>query len=333
MILKTCAMRSTNQVEFDESFIKFITFSPDCCELAMVTGKYLVLIAPWIQGEEYYASERSKFINSLADTDQHRPFQLTPIGENDYKIKIKHSIDGENYTYEMNFSTDNSGELRSIENSLSTGISMGVGLSTDGRFLHSGNIDCFTKSEQLTAREQEQLLEYQNVYVLPPRNLFKYEEPKESCTYMRTYIGMAWDGYDIVFDPYVSYDDLDECNGKICTDGVYRYFVQNEYPYFVGCFRGSNFELPEYVQAMESCHHKKESETYHEEAGDHERSISDLVSIENGKIATFVKHAYEKISVLLEDKESKSKSIGKYFLNLNKATQNYCHNHGVVDKA
>ncbi len=32
--------------------------------------------------------------------------------------------------------------------------------------------------------------------------------------------------------------DLDECNGKT-VDGSYRYYITKNYPYILGCFRGS----------------------------------------------------------------------------------------------
>ncbi|MFO0759750.1 MAG: YHYH protein [Byssovorax sp.] len=72
--------------------------------------------------------------------------------------------------------------------------------------------------------------------------------------------GYAIDGFG-VFGPrgeggkLVSNDDLDECHGHthmIAWDGemkeMYHYHVNNEYPYSIGCFRGTPIELPEQLQ-------------------------------------------------------------------------------------
>jgi hypothetical protein len=72
--------------------------------------------------------------------------------------------------------------------------------------------------------------------------------------------GYAIDGFG-VFGPrgeggkLVSNDDLDECHGHTHTiewDGVmkemYHYHVNNQYPYSIGCFRGTPIELPEHLQ-------------------------------------------------------------------------------------
>ena len=47
----------------------------------------------------------------------------------------------------------------------------------------------------------------------------------------------AWDRHE-----YVARDDetqLDECNGRMGPDGVYRYHVTNTFPHLLGCFRGT----------------------------------------------------------------------------------------------
>ena len=69
-------------------------------------------------------------------------------------------------------------------------------------------------------------------------------------------IGYAMDGYGI----YSSYDaggreltnaDLDECHGRVSSvewDGkrmdIYHYVLTREYPYTIGCFRGSPLRRP-----------------------------------------------------------------------------------------
>jgi hypothetical protein len=72
--------------------------------------------------------------------------------------------------------------------------------------------------------------------------------------------GYAIDGFG-VFGPLgedgemVTNDELDECHGhthEIDWDGerkvMYHYHVNNEYPYSIGCFRGTPIELPSQLQ-------------------------------------------------------------------------------------
>ena len=72
--------------------------------------------------------------------------------------------------------------------------------------------------------------------------------------------GYAIDGFG-VYGPLgddglmVTNDDLDECHGhthEIEWDGtsreMYHYHVNNDYPYSVGCFRGTPIELPMHLQ-------------------------------------------------------------------------------------
>lgn len=72
--------------------------------------------------------------------------------------------------------------------------------------------------------------------------------------------GYAIDGFG-VFGPrgeggkLVSNDDLDECHGHthaIEWDGetkeMYHYHVNNQFPYSIGCYRGTPIELPEHLQ-------------------------------------------------------------------------------------
>jgi hypothetical protein len=53
----------------------------------------------------------------------------------------------------------------------------------------------------------------------------------------------------------VSNDDLDECHGHthaIEWEGemkeMYHYHVNNQFPYSIGCYRGTPIELPEHLQ-------------------------------------------------------------------------------------
>ena len=72
--------------------------------------------------------------------------------------------------------------------------------------------------------------------------------------------GYAIDGFG-VFGPrgeggeLVTNDDLDECHGhthEIDWDGekkvMYHYHVNNEYPYSIGCYRGTPIALPKQLQ-------------------------------------------------------------------------------------
>ncbi|MFZ4816744.1 MAG: YHYH protein, partial [Phototrophicaceae bacterium] len=44
----------------------------------------------------------------------------------------------------------------------------------------------------------------------------------------------AWDAHEYV----AGSGDLDECNGMMGDDGVYRYFATDTFPYFLGCYVG-----------------------------------------------------------------------------------------------
>ena len=84
-----------------------------------------------------------------------------------------------------------------------------------------------------------------------PTNIGEYHYHQlPNCTYNGTadeFIGVALDGFS-VYGPNVSEfgrnirnSDLDECHGRTSTiNGVtaYRYYINSEYPYIMGCFRG-----------------------------------------------------------------------------------------------
>eukprot|EP00543_Licmophora_paradoxa_P006089 CAMPEP_0202442274 /NCGR_PEP_ID=MMETSP1360-20130828/1732_1 /ASSEMBLY_ACC=CAM_ASM_000848 /TAXON_ID=515479 /ORGANISM="Licmophora paradoxa, Strain CCMP2313" /LENGTH=529 /DNA_ID=CAMNT_0049057595 /DNA_START=242 /DNA_END=1831 /DNA_ORIENTATION=- len=56
-------------------------------------------------------------------------------------------------------------------------------------------------------------------------------------------VGVAFDGYAI-YGPFdedgteLFSADLDECHGKIDSDGIYRYRVTRDFPYILGCMKG-----------------------------------------------------------------------------------------------
>jgi len=50
--------------------------------------------------------------------------------------------------------------------------------------------------------------------------------------------GVALDGYPIYTTSSGDASGLDECHGKT-VDGSYRYYATNDFPYFVGCYRGT----------------------------------------------------------------------------------------------
>jgi hypothetical protein len=56
-------------------------------------------------------------------------------------------------------------------------------------------------------------------------------------------VGVAFDGYAI-YGPYdedgteLVSADLDECHGKVDSDGMYRYRVTRDFPYILGCMKG-----------------------------------------------------------------------------------------------
>jgi hypothetical protein len=51
----------------------------------------------------------------------------------------------------------------------------------------------------------------------------------------RTTITNSWDGHQY----QAGHGDLDECNGKTLPSGEYVYYATREFPYFMGCFRGT----------------------------------------------------------------------------------------------
>ncbi|XP_039254745.2 uncharacterized protein LOC120331687 [Styela clava] len=63
------------------------------------------------------------------------------------------------------------------------------------------------------------------------------------CNQTSTIVGVAFDGFPI-YGPndddgtQLTISDLDECNGKV-TNGQYRYHITADFPYFMGCFKGS----------------------------------------------------------------------------------------------
>ena len=79
------------------------------------------------------------------------------------------------------------------------------------------------------------------------RGRYHYHKIPDSCLYrgdVDEFIGVAMDGYPI-YGPKVSYQtavltshDLDNCHGTN-RSGQYRYHVTNEFPYFLGCFKGT----------------------------------------------------------------------------------------------
>ena len=79
------------------------------------------------------------------------------------------------------------------------------------------------------------------------RGRYHYHKIPDSCLYrgdVDEFIGVALDGYPI-YGPRVSYqsalltsNDLDNCHGTN-RSGRYRYHVTHEFPYFLGCFKGT----------------------------------------------------------------------------------------------
>ena len=79
-----------------------------------------------------------------------------------------------------------------------------------------------------------------------PGGRYHYHKLPDSCLYrgeVDEFIGVAFDGYPI-YGPNVSFraelltsHDLDDCHGTN-ESGQYRYYVTNEFPYFLGCFKG-----------------------------------------------------------------------------------------------
>ena len=80
-----------------------------------------------------------------------------------------------------------------------------------------------------------------------PHGRYHYHKYPSSCMAdgsVDEFIGVAMDGYPI-YGPNATWKsagkvvtaDLDRCHGKI-VNGAYRYYVTEDWPYFLACFRG-----------------------------------------------------------------------------------------------
>ena len=77
-------------------------------------------------------------------------------------------------------------------------------------------------------------------------NAYNYKEVpnvEPRCMDVRgdnVFLGVALDGFPIYYDKRADRSSLDECSGKFVDRDKreYRYFITNEYPYTIGCFRG-----------------------------------------------------------------------------------------------
>ncbi|XP_078495973.1 uncharacterized protein LOC144751910 [Ciona intestinalis] len=67
---------------------------------------------------------------------------------------------------------------------------------------------------------------------------------KNSMLSNRGDVGVALDGFPI-YGPndedgtQLMSQDLDECHGKFASDGSYRYHITADFPFYIGCFRGT----------------------------------------------------------------------------------------------
>ncbi|XP_033098687.1 uncharacterized protein LOC117102503 [Anneissia japonica] len=82
------------------------------------------------------------------------------------------------------------------------------------------------------------------------RGRYHYHKMPSSCVFnirdgiASTIIGVALDGFPI-YGPIdedgteLTSADLDDCHGKVSSDGSYRYHTTEDFPYILGCYRGT----------------------------------------------------------------------------------------------
>jgi len=88
--------------------------------------------------------------------------------------------------------------------------------------------------------------------------MYFYRQNSIGCVYNgreNEFLGVAFDGFPI-YEPLasdlgreVTNADLDECHGRT-VNGEYRYHVNNEFPYYLGCFKG---DLPRRMDVYSRC--------------------------------------------------------------------------------
>ncbi|XP_071956009.1 uncharacterized protein [Antedon mediterranea] len=83
-----------------------------------------------------------------------------------------------------------------------------------------------------------------------PRGSYHYHKMPSTCVFTVTegvpssIVGVARDGFPI-YGPIdedgtrLTSADLDECHGKMSSGGEYRYHTTDDFPYILGCFRGT----------------------------------------------------------------------------------------------
>ncbi|CAH1777538.1 unnamed protein product [Owenia fusiformis] len=80
--------------------------------------------------------------------------------------------------------------------------------------------------------------------VSPEGVIFNRNDVISTRNTIDVFIGVAFDGYPIYgsfssdLGRVVSPDDVDACNGRVQSDGSYRYHRINTFPHLIGCFRG-----------------------------------------------------------------------------------------------
>lgn len=79
---------------------------------------------------------------------------------------------------------------------------------------------------------------------------YHYHKQPSSCLFTVSegeaspLVGVAFDGFAI-YGPVDEYgvkltsEDLDECHGRYNREGVYQYHTTDDFPYILGCFRGT----------------------------------------------------------------------------------------------
>lgn len=205
---------------------------------------------------QYFDRQRSIFIRDKLP--EFKAYWGMKEVEKDSGVYVtqKHAETHSNKNYANYTFTLYPGKLLPMEDAYCAGQAPGgVGLSLDGVKVYGhAYLDCFgTKGEDLDAEDQKMVYEAFDTIVLLPRYLLTkhVNEENDKCWYRYSYLGIAMDGHDIVYDNDVP-GGLDMCNGAVGEDGVYRYYAKATFPYFVGCFRGQTLRDARHENAR--CH-------------------------------------------------------------------------------
>ena len=215
---------------------------------------------------EYFRKARTHFIHNLVNS--HRNWNVNFKHQHDlesfiFKPSINSPIQHEILTLKLNSAGDPKYNSKPASNHANACLPKNayIALGIGGKAILSPKVeDCepihYTNPDKIKKLEDDY-----EVMVLPPRHLFnkmsqngnkKYIGANEKCSFSHTYLGISFDGYDIVYDPEQP-DKIDRCNGGYGQDGIYRYYIKNSYPFFLSCFKDQLMTVPKNWSCGRKC--------------------------------------------------------------------------------